>query len=169
MKKLPRDEKGNYVRKFSANGNTYIIRSQEEGIGINRYCRLLNMSSVWGLQADFGSQLGAWKKAVDSVDRAINGKGSYGDFYGIARSAVDGINRAGETNYTYAFWVACLFVVKEGEDMAKFVEAEQVAKIEDWAIEGYHEQEFEDLVKKKLVEFSRPSQESSKKERSEET
>ena len=169
MKKLPRDEKGNYARKIPANGNTYIIRSQEEGIGINRYCRLLNMSSVWGLQADFGSQLGAWKKAVDSIDRAINGKGSYGDFYGIAKSAVDGVNRAGQTNYTYAFWVACLFVVREGEDMTKFVEAEQVAKIEDWANEGYHEQEFEDLVKKKLVEFSRPSQESSKKEPSEET
>ncbi len=158
LKKLPRDEKGNYAREFVANGTTYIIRTQEEGIGINRYCRLLNMSSVWGLQADLGSQLGAWSKATKAIDQALIGKASFGEYYGIAQSAVDGINRAGQTNYTYAFWVACLFIVEKGEDMTKFVEADQQKKIEDWAIE-YHEQEFEQLVKKKYAEFSRPSAE----------
>lgn len=164
IRHLPRDERGNYEREFEANGNKYIIRTPEEGIGILRYCRLLNMSSVWGLQADFGSQLGAWRKAVNSIDLAINGKGSYGDFFGIAQSAVDGINRAGQTNYTYAFWVACLFIVRENEDITKFVEGDQQNKIDDWATEGYHEQDFEELVKKKLQEFSQQSAESSKKE-----
>lgn len=157
VKRLPRDEKGNFAREFVANGHTYIIRSQEEGIGILRYCKLLNMSSVWGLQADFGSQLSAWRKGVSAVDNALRGKGSYGDFYAIAQSAVDGINRAGQTNYTYAFWTACLFIVRKDEDVTKFVEAEQQAKIDDWAAAGYHEADFEELVKKKLSEFSRQS------------
>lgn len=157
VKFLPRDEKGNFAREFKANGNSYIILSQEEGIGILRYCRLLNMSSVWGLQADFGSQLSAWRKATSAVDLALNGKCSWGDFYGIAQSAVDGINRSGQTNYTYTFWTACLFVVRKGEDLTKFVEADQQSKIDDWAAEGLHEMDFEELVKKKLVEFSKPS------------
>ena len=170
IKHLPRDEKGNFARTFpGANGSVYTIRSQEEGIGINRYCRLLNMSSVWGLQADLGSQLGAWKKAVDSVDRAIIGKASFGEFFGVAQSAVDGINRAGKTNYTYAFWVACLFITREGENITQFIEADQEAKIADWAAAGYHEQDFEDLVKKKLAEFSKPSAESRKEEPQKET
>ena len=156
IKLLPRDDKGNYAREFIANGNKYIIRSQEEGIGINRYCRLLNMSSVWGLQADLGSQLAAWRKATKAVDQALIGKGSFGEYFGIAQSAVDGINRAGQTNYTYTFWVACLFIVKEGEDLTQFIEAEQQSKIEDWASE-FHEQDFEELVKKKYQEFSRKS------------
>lgn len=158
VKLLPRNEKGQYKREFEANGNTYIIRSQEEGIGINRYCRLLNMSSVWGLQADLGSQLAAWRKATKAIDNAMIGKGSFGDYFGIAQSAVDGINRAGKTNYTFTFWAACLFIVKKGEDMTQFVEAEQESKIQDWASAGYHEQDFENLVKKKLVEFSKQSQ-----------
>ena len=156
IKLLPRDDKGNYAREFIANGNKYIIRSQEEGIGINRYCRLLNMSSVWGLQADLGSQLAAWRKATKAVDQALIGKGSFGEYFGIAQSAVDGISRAGQTNYTYTFWVACLFIVKEGEDLTQFIEAEQQSKIEDWASE-FHEQDFEELVKKKYQEFSRKS------------
>lgn len=159
LKKLPRDEKGNYAREFVANGTTYIIRTQQEGIGINRYCRLLNMSSVWGFQADLGSQKNAWVKATKAVDQALIGKGSFGEYFGIAQSAVDGLNRTGETNYTYSFWVACLFVVRKGEDITKFVDAEQQKKIEDWATEGYHEQEFEQLVKKKYTEFSRQSAE----------
>ena len=157
LKKLPRDEKGNYAREFVANGTTYIIRTQEEGIGINRYCRLLNMSSVWGLQADLGSQLGAWSKATKAIDQALIGKASFGEYYGIAQSAVDGLRRTGETNYTYAFWAACLFIVKKGEKIEEFVEANQQKKIEDWAAEGIHEQEFEEIVKKKLPEFSQKS------------
>ena len=114
------------------------------------------MSSVWGLQADFGSQLAAWRKATKAVDQALIGKGSFGEYFGIAQSAVDGISRAGQTNYTYTFWVACLFIVKEGEDLTQFIEAEQQSKIEDWASE-FHEQDFEELVKKKYQEFSRKS------------
>lgn len=154
LKRIPRDEKGNYAREFVSNGVRYIIRTQEEGIGIERYCRLLNMSSVWGFQADLGSQIGAWSKATKAVDSALIGKGSFGEYFAIAQSAVDGLNRTGETNYTYAFWVACLFVVREGEDMTTFVEADQQTKIADWAKE-YHEQEFEELVKKKYQEFSK--------------
>lgn len=156
IKRLPRDDKGNFAREFQANGQTYIIRSQEEGIGILRYCSLLNMSSVWGLQADLGSQIGAWNKATKAVDQALIGKGSFGDYFAVAQSAVDGLSRAGKTNYTLAFYTACLFVVRKDENITKFIDAEQTQKIDDWAAEGYHEEDFEELVKKKLQEFSRP-------------
>lgn len=164
VKFLPRDDRGRFARTFTANGRKYVIRTQEEGIGILRYSRLLNMSSVWGLQADLGSQLGAWRKAVGAVDAALRGKASFGDFYAIAQNAVNGVNRAGETNYLYTYWTACLFVVREGEDMTTFTEAEQQEKIDDWAAEGLHESDFEELVKKKLLEFSGRSNASSEKE-----
>lgn len=158
IKKLPRKPNGDFGREFMANGRKYTIRTQEEGIGILRYNKLLNMSSVWAFQADFSSQIKAWRRAVEAVDRALNGKGSYGDFYAIAQAAVDGVNRSGQTNYLYAYWVCCLFVVRDGEDMTKFIEAEQQEKINDWAAEGFHEDDFDELVKKKLIEFSRNRQ-----------
>lgn len=157
IKRLPRDNRGQFKREFLANGNRYVIRTQEEGIGIMRYCRLLNMSSVWGMQADLASQLRAWRNAVGAIDRAINGKGSYGDFYAIAQNAVDGVNRSGQTDYLYTYWACCLFIVRDGEDMTAFVEADQQAKIDDWNSEGIHEEDFEELLKKKLAEFSRRS------------
>ena len=156
IKRLRRKENGDFKRNFTGkSGTKYTIRTQEEGIGLFRYSRLLNMSSVWGFQADFGSQVSAWRKAVSTVDQALIGKASFGDFFAVAQSAVDGITRSNETNYIYAYWTACLFITAEGEDLTKFVEAEQQLKIDDWAASLIHEQDFEDLVKKKLIEFSR--------------
>lgn len=159
QKRLPKDNRGEFKREFIANGRRYTIRTQEEGIGIMRYCKLLNMSSVWGMQADLASQIRAWKQATSALDRALNGKGSFGEFYAVAQNAVDGVNRAGSVNYLYTYWACCLFIIRDGEDMTDFVEADQQAKIDDWNAEGYHEQDFEDLLKKKLAEFSRKSAE----------
>lgn len=155
MKRLPKEPSGAFKREFIANGRKYIIRTQEQGIGIMRYCKLLNMSSVWGMQADLASQIKSWKSAVGAIDRAINGKGSYGEFYAIAQNAVDGVNRAGQVNYLYTYWACCLFIIRDGEDMTAFLEAEQQEKIDDWNTEGLHEGDFEDLLKKKLAEFSK--------------
>lgn len=157
IKRLPRDDRGNFARTFDAAGHRYTIRTQEEGIGIARYCKLLAMTSVWGFQADLGSQFNAWRAATDALDEAIRGKASFGKVYAVAQSAADGINRSSKVNYTYAFWAACLFVVRDGEDLTKFIEEEQKEKIDDWAREGYHEEDFEQLVKKKFREFSRES------------
>lgn len=161
IKHLPRKNNGDFERTFTANGHKYVIRSQEEGIGIRRYSKLLNFSAVWGFQADIASQLKAWKDAVNAADRALIGKGSFGEFFAIAQNAVNGLNRLGKTDYTFTFWICCLFVVREGEDMTEWVEDYQEEKIGDWVTEGLHEADFEYLVKKKLPEFSRQSSKSS--------
>jgi len=53
----------------------------------------------------------------------------------------------------YVVLSACLFIVREGEDMSKFVEEEQEAKIDDWNKEGINEKDILELTKKKLMEY----------------
>lgn len=164
IKRLPRNEKGtDFARTFKANGNTYIVRTQKEGIGILRYSMFQNFTSVWAFEADAGSQMKAWQDMVAKLDDFLRGKASLSEVYAIARSATDGLNRTRATDYRYVFWLATLFVVREGEDMTTYIEEDQQKKIDDWNAEGYNEQDFDELVKKKVVEFSRASRQDSEK------
>jgi len=159
IKLLPRNDKGtDYAREFIANGNRYIIRTQEEGIGIRRYSMFQNFTSVWAFEADAGTQARAWQKMTEQLDQFLRGKASLSQVYAIAQSAVDGLNRTRATDYRYVFWCATLFIVRDDEDLTKYVEEDQQKKIDDWNAEGYHEQDFDELVKKKVQEFSRPYQ-----------
>ena len=156
IKRLPRNEKGtDFARSFQANGNTYIIRTQKEGIGIKRYSMFQNFTSVWAFEADAGAQVKAWQSMVEKLDLYLRGKASLSQVYAIAKSATDGLNRTRATDYRYVFWCATLFIVREDEDLTQYVEEDQQKKIDDWNAEGYHEEDFDELVKKKVLEFSR--------------
>lgn len=163
MKRLPRDEQGNFARAFSANGRKYIILTQEEGVGIKRYSTLLSMSATVTFEMNAATLVMNLNKILEMLWSMMQGRNKLADLVAHVKSMIDGIQRTSRREYQSVFWTCCLFIVREGEDMKKFVEADQREKIDDWAEEGYHEEEFYELVKKKLVEFSTPSSENKRK------
>jgi hypothetical protein len=153
MKNLPKKENGDYAREFMANGNKYIILSPEEGIGIIRWSKLQLMSSVLGYGTDLASLEQGFTKLAQMFNGFVKGNNTIFEIATHINEMRAGMVEESRRNFSYVFWTACLFIIKEGEDMTKFVEAEQEAKIEDWNKEGINEQEILDLTKKKLIQF----------------
>lgn len=153
MKNLPRKENGDYEREFMANGNKYIILSAEEGIGIIRWSKLQLMSSVLGYGTDLATLEQGFVKLSELFNGFVKNKNTVFEIATHINEMRSGMITESRRNFSYVFWTACLFIVKEGEDMTKFIEEEQEKKIEDWNKEGINEQEILDLTKKKLISF----------------
>lgn len=154
LKRLPKDDLGNFKPTFKANGKTYYIRTAEEGIGLLRYSRLIQNSTSVLYDLDVATMTKNIDKAISMFDDRQRGKKNIIEIALHLHSMREGIGSALRKNYNYSFWTAALFIVKEGESLSRFVEAEQAEKLEDWLSEGYHEHDFYELVKKKLLEFS---------------
>lgn len=153
MKNLPKKENGDYEREFMANGNKYIILSAEEGIGIIRWSKLQLMSSVLGYGTDLATLEQGFVKLSELFNGFVKNKNTVFEIATHINEMRSGMITESRRNFSYVFWTACLFIVKEGEDMTKFIEEEQEKKIEDWNKEGINEQEILDLTKKKLISF----------------
>jgi len=153
MKNLPRKENGDYAREFKANGNKYIIRTADEGIGILRWSKLQLMSSVMGYGADIAKLEQGFSKLGDLFNGFVKNKNTVFEIAAHINEMRSGMVDESRRNYSYVFWTACLFIVREGEDMTKFIEEEQEAKIDDWNKEGISETDLFDLTKKKLISF----------------
>lgn len=153
--RLPRDSKGDFEPKFKANGKEYFIRSAEDGIGIIRYARLMKMSSVWAFGLNIGAQVSNWQKVDQMINGFVRGENNLQAIFAHIGESVKGIKRETENDYLATHWTACLFVTAKDEDLTKFVDTEQQEKINDWVAAGIHERDFEELVKKKLLEFSK--------------
>ena len=153
MKNLPRKENGDYAREFKANGNKYIIRTADEGIGILRWSKLQLMSSVMGYGADIAKLEQGFAKLGDLFNGFVKNKNTVFEIAAHINEMRSGMVDESRRNYSYVFWTACLFIVRENEDMSKFIEEEQEAKIDDWNKEGISETDLFDLTKKKLISF----------------
>jgi hypothetical protein len=153
MKQLPRKENGDYAREFMANGHKYIIRSADEGIGILRWSKLQLMSSVLGYGADLAKLEQGFSRLSDMFNGFVKGTNTIFEIATHINEMRSGAVEDSKRIYNYAFWTACLFIVREGEDMTKFIEDEQEAKIEDWNKEGLNERDILELTKKKLMDY----------------
>lgn len=143
-----------------ANGRKYIIRTQEEGISIKRYSTLMSMSATVTFEMNAATMVMNLNKILEMLWLMMQGRNKLADLVAHVKSMLDGIQRTSRREYQSVFWTNCLYVIREGEDLTRFIEEEQREKIDDWVAEGYHEEEFYELVKKKLVEFSQVSSES---------
>lgn len=154
LKRLPRNDIGNFKPSFIANGRRYYIRTAEEGIGILRYSRLVQNSTSVIYDLDVAAITKNIQKAIDLLDDRMRGKKNIIEMALHLHSMREGVTESVRKNYNFTYWSAALFIVREGEDLSEFTDAYQMDKIEDWVKEGYHEHDFYDLVKKKLLEFS---------------
>jgi hypothetical protein len=155
LRRLPRDKDGKLERSFYAKGKRFIIRSPSEGIGIYRYSRLLQMSSVFGYGAELADQQKNWAKVGELLNEFVRGENVMGDIFAHIQSQYNGIKADSDRAYHIAYWVATLFVVTETEDLTVWTQDEQSEKIKMW--EEFHEEDFFDLALNGLEEFSRMS------------
>lgn len=143
-KPLPRDpDTGKIARTFIANGNVYTRLTVEEGVGITRWTHM-DKSKVTIAFARTFQQIYDWiAKGINIANGPITTLGELRTVINTHfRPLLDGIMELGEERFSTAFWMCTLFIVKEGEDIRRWVPEEQEQKIKDWAEEGYSENDF---------------------------
>lgn len=155
LRRLPRDENGNFKRTFNAKGQPFVIRTPKEGIGMYRFSRLMQMSAVMGYGGSFPEQMQNWRKVGEMLNDFVRGENNLGDIFAHVQSQYNGIKKDSDRVYHIAYYVAALFVVRPDEDMTEFVEEEQREKIDSW--KEFHEEDFFALALNGLTEFSRIS------------
>lgn len=142
MKKLPRDSDGQILREFTANGNEYIILNGEDGLGALRTSALNRFNIQFGMARTFPMI----HKDVADILNIVNGEGSLAEIRTKLGQHIlpmlDGLGTISKERYDLAFWVCTLFIVRDGEDLTKWIESEQLEKIEDWNAEGITEWDF---------------------------
>jgi hypothetical protein len=72
----------------------------------------------------------------------------------------DSMFKFARSRFEMMFVFCTLFIVREGEDMTKWVMEEQTAKIEDWNKECYNEQDFLALGLTRIQGYSKILKES---------
>ena len=143
-KLLPRNpDTGQICRTFIANGTTYTILTPEEGVGIYRWTHFEKAKIRLGFSKTF-QQIYDWvAKGVNMANGPITTLSDLRTHINNHfRPLLDGIIEMGEERYSTAFWTCTLFIVMEGEDITKWIQEDQQKKIEDWAKEGYSENDF---------------------------
>ncbi|MBK6622916.1 MAG: hypothetical protein IPG32_19395 [Saprospirales bacterium] len=62
---------GSFVRSFEANGRRYTIRTPQEGVGIYRHTKMMQMGAVLGMNATFATIYNNLKRAEECVDSLV--------------------------------------------------------------------------------------------------
>lgn len=162
LKRLPRagGNEAKIASKFIANGNTYYIRTPEQGIGFLRYTKLLNMTAVVGYGANYSDIQRNWSKVNEMLNAFYRGENNMGEIFAHVKSQTDGIAQDSQRLFNIVFWVCCLFVVRSDESLSEWDEAYQEEKIQDWHLEGFNEQDFLELALQGLIAFAKGLSES---------
>jgi len=153
IKKLPRNDQGQILREFNANGKKYTIRSSEEGIGIYRFSELQKMGLVIGYNATF-QQFDDNLLAIENLQLSDEPSASIKKKTMLHTQAMrEGIVKVAKTRYQKAFYMCTLFIVREGEDETQFNSDEAQSKIDDWNTEGYDAGDFLALALNSIPNF----------------
>ena len=142
VKPLPREPDGSYSRHFTANGVRYTIRTADEGTTIERYTAMKKM----GVALGFSSSFEALVREVEGVEGLLNTlvtkEPKLRDTFLRLNNLKRGILETSRTRYDLSLYYCTLFIVRDGEDLTQWVQAEQDEKIADWNAEGYDVHDF---------------------------
>jgi hypothetical protein len=154
------NEKGEYPLEFTANGRKYRRRTADDGIGIYRFTVLHKLASQAQLGMNVAQVLDVLSKVKAGIWSCVtDGKNSTTHFFRSV-AMMEELDKAirGEVKHDYniGFYIAAVFIVREGEDIAKWVQEEQQAKIDDWNAEGYDARDFFALALSEAPKFLAP-------------
>ncbi len=142
MKDLPKHPDGTLKREFPANGNKYIIRYYNEGLSLERF-------TIWqqfSLTAGFGLSFQQFYDNISSLkvllNEAIQNKRQFIDSLLFLDAMEKGITDIQEARYPMAFYLASLFISRDGEDVTTWSTELADEKIHDWNTEGYNAESF---------------------------
>jgi hypothetical protein len=151
------NDKGEFPLEFTANGRKYRRLTPDEGVGIYRFNVLHKLAS----QAQLGMNATQVLEVLGKVKAGFwscvtEGKNSTTHFF-KAVAMMEELDKAirGEVKHDYhlGFYIAAVFIVRDGEDLTKFVQEEQQAKIDDWNAEDYDARDFFALALSEASKF----------------
>lgn len=130
--KLKKNELGQYERTFKANGHNYTILSPEESLPPHRFTQYQKFASLVGFDLDFNNLFTKINEIQDIVladeQAALIKKKTLLQVQAI----LEGMKSTSKQRYTTIFYICALFIIRDGEDMSKFVMKEAEQKIDDW-------------------------------------
>lgn len=139
--RLVNPQTGEWVSSFKANGQTYYIRTPEQGLSLLRLTMLKKQLSAVGFNASYGEQMGSLNRMVGCVNTLTTKEPKLYDLVleiENQRQAITNSNR----NWDFSFTACTLFIVRPDEDLTTYNEQEQESKIEDWNKAGLHPEDF---------------------------
>ena len=141
ISKLPRTPEGGLQRTFEANGNTYKIRSADEGVSILRWSAYEKLALMLGYNATLQQIHDNQKKAVDMLNKILLAAGGGCQYTPIdviqhLQAQTESLKKFAVERYNKAMLLCTIFIVKDSEDLHQWNQAEAQEKIEDWIAEG---------------------------------
>lgn len=138
--------KGEFPLEFTANGRKYRRLTEDDGVGILRWSKMNAIASQAQLGLNVGQIFRILTEVQEGFVKALKGEVSSGAalFSSIAKleELKKAIKGEVERDYHIGFFLACIFIVREGEDVTKFNQEEQQAKIDDWNAEDFDARDF---------------------------
>lgn len=127
-----KNESGEFVRSFVANGNKYTILSPEEDLPPFRFTQYQKFTSLVGFDLDFNNLFNQINEIQDIVLGDEQSTLIKKKVLLQVQAILEGMKSTSKQRYTTIFYICSLFIIKEGEDMAKFAMKEAEGKIDDW-------------------------------------
>ncbi|MDZ7876103.1 MAG: hypothetical protein U5L45_00455 [Saprospiraceae bacterium] len=155
LKPLPRQNDGNFARKFTANGINYKILSVNDAMSIERYTEFSRLSAVVGFGADFNGLLGHLDQIAKDI-LLIDSKEPISKLAAIARiqAVKDAVIDTSKERFNQAMYFCSLFIVRDGEDLTRWDFEDATEKISDWNTEGYKGTDFFSLAALCIPDFA---------------
>lgn len=156
VKGLPRNPNTNQILNvFEANGNKYYILTGQDAFPVSRFVHYAQLSAQFMAGATMANAYAQLAKMRQMLDDAAMQRGTtFTDIalhVGAQMKELEGLS---EARYHTGFYIASLFIVREGEDISKWSFAEAEEKIGDWAAEKYTGDDFFGLAAHYLAAFS---------------
>ena len=141
MTRLVDPNTGAFVSQFDTKEHRYYIRTAADGVGMRRYVELKKGLSMVGFNASLPEQLAGLRRIKEAANTLVTQKPRLDNLFVEIHNqemALNAVNR----KWDYSYYGCTLFIIREDEDLTKWDEALAEQKIEDWAENNIHEQDF---------------------------
>lgn len=156
IKGLPRDPNtGKILNVFNANGHKYYILTGKDAFPVSRFVNYAQLSAQFMAGATMTNAYAQLQKTGQMLDDVAMQRGTtFSDIAVHIRAQMKELEGLSEARYHTGFYIASLFIIREGEDITKWTFAEADEKIADWAAEKYSGDDFFGLAAHYLAAFS---------------
>lgn len=154
LKDLPRNERGELIRKFMASGVEYTIKTPSDVLTPARYTEFNRLSMMSGIGLDFNQLIEHLKDLearvydVDIKDQTTK-TGAILKINAIRNAVLD----KSKDRYDLMLMLCTIFIVESNEDLRGFSHEQAIEKIDNWNNEGYKVHDFLSLAVSSIPQF----------------
>lgn len=130
-------ENGIFKREFEANGKKYFIMPADEVFNIDRQVAYHNIETAFALNQTPTEIKARFSETWQTIIKLMSAKGDEKDnlmnkFLRDALNNLDSFKGELTSRYPAAYYICTLFIITEGEDLAKWTFETANEKIDDW-------------------------------------